>query len=82
MIIFLFFYRHPQTKPCTKAIKIVDLLPATTPQPTAITFNWTRFKDRPEEMSVLGQPVSINGKVYMTGWSNRTQTVLVYTRSG
>ncbi len=30
-------------------------------------------------MRVLDHPVAINGKVYMRGWSNRTQTVLVYT---
>ncbi len=30
-------------------------------------------------MSVYDQPVAINGKVYMRGWSNRTETVLVYT---
>ncbi len=54
----------------------------TTPQPTvptAITLNWTRRKDRPEEMIVYGQPVAINGKVYMRGESNGTVTVLVYT---
>ncbi len=30
-------------------------------------------------MSVYEQPVAISGKVYMKGWSNETQTVLVYT---
>ncbi len=30
-------------------------------------------------MRVYCQPVAINGKVYMRGWSNRTETVLVYT---
>ncbi len=30
-------------------------------------------------MIVYNQPVAINGKVYMRGWSNKTVTVLVYT---
>ena len=76
------------TNKTTQPIKIVDsstgnaLLPhkSTTPQPTvptAITFNWTTCKDIPRKMRVNGQPVAINGKVYMRGNSNRT--VLVYT---
>ncbi|XP_064397434.1 uncharacterized protein LOC135344192 [Halichondria panicea] len=82
--------REATTNKTTQPIKIVDsstgnaLLPhkSTTPQPTvptAITFNWTTCKDIPGRMYVLSQPVAINGKVYMRGWSNRTETVLVYT---
>ncbi len=78
------------TNKTTQPIKIVDsstvnaLLPhkSTTPQPTvptAITFNWTTCKRIPRTMRVYGQPVAINGKVYMRGKSNRTDTVLVYT---
>ncbi len=78
------------TNKTTQPIKIVDsstgnaLLPhkSTTPQPTvptAITFNWTTCKDIPWRMDVYGQPVTINGKVYTKGKSNRTVTVLVYT---
>ncbi len=78
------------TNKTTQPIKIVDsstgnaLLPhkSTTPQPTvptAITFNWTTCKNIPRTMNVYDQPVTINGKVYMRGMSNRTGTVLVYT---
>ena len=54
----------------------------TTPQPTvptAITFNWTTCKDRPEGIKVLDYPVAINGKVCMRGLSNWTDIVRVYT---
>ncbi len=86
-----FLFLQATTNKTTQPIKIVDsstgnaLLPhkSTTPQPTvptAITFNWTTCKDKLEEMSVYGQPVAINRKLYMRGWSIRTGgTVLVYT---
>ncbi|XP_064397265.1 probable serine/threonine-protein kinase drkD [Halichondria panicea] len=82
--------REATTNKTTQPIKIVDsstgnaLLPhkSTTPQPTvptAITFNWTTCKDIPRKIDVYGQPVTINGKVYMRGENNGTSTVLVYT---
>ena len=86
MILFL----QVTTNKTSQLIKIVDsstgnaLLPhkSTTPQPTVptvFTFNWTRCKDIPEEMIVFGHPVAINRKLHMSGRSNVTRTVLVYT---
>ena len=47
--------------------------------PSSITFNWRRCKDKPEDMRVYGQPVAINGKVYVRGKSRGAQNVLEYT---
>ena len=47
--------------------------------PSSITFNWKRCKDIPRGMSVYGQPVALNGKLYVRGWSRGTWTVLEYT---
>ena len=47
--------------------------------PSSITFNWRECKDRPRGMHVYGQPVALNGKLYVRGWSGWTQTVLEYT---
>ena len=39
--------------------------PQSTKVPSTITFSWKRCKDRPEGMSVGGQPVALNGKLYV-----------------
>ena len=54
-------------------------LPQPTMVPSSITFNWRRCKDKPEDMRVYGQPVAINGKVYVRGKSRGAQNVLEYT---
>ena len=46
--------------------------------PTSITFNWTKCKDIPIDISAYGQPVAINGKLYMKGACGIKRT-LVYT---
>ena len=48
--------------------------------PSSITFNWRRCNNRPWDMHVLGQPVSLNRKLYARGFSRAgTQTALQYT---
>ena len=47
--------------------------------PSSITFNWRDCKDKPWGMFVYGQPVALNGKLYVRGWSWGTQAVLEYT---
>ena len=49
--------------------------------PSSITFNWRKCKDRPQGMNVCGQPVALNGKLYVKGWSlsRLTQIVMEYT---
>ena len=50
--------------------------------PSSITFNWRKCKDKPEDMRVYdppGQPVALNGKLYVRGGNGRTLTVLEYT---
>ena len=55
-------------------------LPQSAMVPSSITFNWRKFKDKPEDMRVYGQPViAINGKVYVRGKSRGAQNVLEYT---
>ena len=53
--------------------------PQSTMVPSSITFNWRKCKDRPPLMSVYDQPVALNGKLYVRGWSRGTWTVLEYT---
>ena len=53
--------------------------PQSTMAPSSITFNWRRCKDKPRGMIVFGQPVALNGKLYVRGWSWGTRTVLEYT---
>ena len=55
--------------------------PQSTMVPSSITFNWRKCKDKPEGMIVYDQPVALNGKLYVRGWSGRTQTwtILEYT---
>ena len=53
--------------------------PQSTMVPSSITFNWRRCKDRPLGMSVNGQPVALNGKVYVRGDIRGSETVLEYT---
>ena len=47
--------------------------------PSSITFNWRKCKDKPRDVVVYGQPVALNGKLYVKGMSGGTQTVLEYT---
>ena len=82
-----YLFSQTTTNKTTQPIKTENaLLPhkSTTPQPTvptAITFNWKKRKDIPEKIIVIGQPVAIQGKLYMKGRSNDSNltTVLVYT---
>ena len=53
--------------------------PQSTMVPSSITFNWRKCKDRPRGMDVYGQPVALNGKLYVRGVSRGTWTVLEYT---
>ena len=50
--------------------------------PSSITFNWRQCKDIPQGLSVSDQPVALNGKLYVRGWSETesrwTETVLEY----
>ena len=54
-------------------------LPQSTMAPSSITFNWRKCKDKPQGMDVFGQPVALNGKLYVRGRSRGTLTVLEYT---
>ena len=48
--------------------------------PSSITFNWRKCEDQPQDMVVYGQPVALNGKLYVRGESTGTLvTVLEYT---
>ena len=47
--------------------------------PSSITFNWRKCKNKPPGMIVYGQPVALNGKLYVKGVSRGTLTVLEYT---
>ena len=51
--------------------------------PSFITFNWRRCKDIPQGLLVDGQPVALNGKLYVRGWrktrNKETVTFLEYT---
>ena len=55
--------------------------PQSTMVPSSITFDWRKCRDKPRGMDVYGQPVALNGKLYVSGgsWSGGTQTVLEYT---
>ena len=46
-------------------------LPQSTNNPSSITLNWKEWKDRPLNMDSWGQPVVLNGKLYIRGgkWS-------------
>lgn len=44
-----------------------------------ITFCWKKCEDIPPQVSVHGQPVAIEGKLYVSGRSRRTAAVLEYT---
>ena len=51
--------------------------------PSSITFNWKRCRDIPKGLMVTGQPVPLNGKLYIRGWRETEneiiETVLEYT---
>ena len=53
--------------------------PQSTMAPSYITFNWRKCKDKPRGMIVYGQPVALNGKLYVRGASWWTETVVEYT---
>ena len=47
--------------------------------PSSITFNWRKCKNRPTGLLVYGQPVALNGKLYVRGRNGVTWTLLEYT---
>ena len=53
--------------------------PQSTMVPSSITFNWRECKDKPWGMDVYGQPVALNGKLYVRVKSRETETVMEYT---
>ena len=46
--------------------------------PSSIAFNWRKCKDKPWGM-VDGQPVALNGKLYVRGQRWGTETAVEYT---
>ena len=62
---------HVFMQECFRFIYCVSTCsPKTTSAPSTITFKWRRCKDRPQDMRVLGQPVALNGRLYVRGDSN------------